>query len=160
MNVADELKKLQELHQSGALSDEEFAAGMDAVFAGGATANEIECLDREWQLERERYTVTGKLGKRYFPSRAMSFLYGLANVGFGIVWITYGASTGAPFHFLLLGVLAILGGFAVSAYLFSRAIAHERAFERYQRRRAMVFAKRREIEPELGSEQESTSRHQ
>jgi hypothetical protein len=38
MNIADELRKLQELHQTGALSDEEFAQAKAAVLSGTASA--------------------------------------------------------------------------------------------------------------------------
>ena len=37
MNVADELKKLQELHQSGGLSDAEFARAKEAILRGAAS---------------------------------------------------------------------------------------------------------------------------
>jgi hypothetical protein len=38
MNIADELRKLQELHRTGALSDEEFAQAKAAVLSGTAPA--------------------------------------------------------------------------------------------------------------------------
>jgi hypothetical protein len=74
MNLADELRKLEELHRSGALTDEEFAAAKARVLAGEPAGtgpagegvmreqldelrlqNEVDRLDREWQMERERY---------------------------------------------------------------------------------------------------------
>ena len=36
MNIADELRKLQELHSSGALTDEEFAQAKAAVLEGAS----------------------------------------------------------------------------------------------------------------------------
>jgi hypothetical protein len=67
MNIADELRKLQALHHSGALTDDEFAAAKAAVLAGQARGeesageqamqrqldelkleNELARLDREW----------------------------------------------------------------------------------------------------------------
>jgi len=38
MNVADELNKLQELHQSGGLSDEEYARAKEAILRAAASA--------------------------------------------------------------------------------------------------------------------------
>ena len=37
MNIADELQKLQELHRTGALTDEEFATANAAVLAAKTT---------------------------------------------------------------------------------------------------------------------------
>src|SRR5262245_39381991 len=86
MNIADELRKLQDLHRSGVLTDEEFATAKAAVLAGNTTddragnepamhahleeiklQNEVARLDREWELEREQYMVAGKYGYRYIP---------------------------------------------------------------------------------------------
>jgi len=57
MNVADELEKLQQLHQSGGISDEEFAkakakllttptTGLDSLFGGG----DAEQQTRQWAM--------------------------------------------------------------------------------------------------------------
>jgi uncharacterized protein len=57
MNVADELQKLQELHKSGGISDEEFAqakakllttpaSGLDSLFGGGDTEQQT----RQWAM--------------------------------------------------------------------------------------------------------------
>src|ERR671923_326531 len=91
MDLADELRKLQDLHASGALTDEEFAAAKARVLAGEPAGtgpadegvmreqldelrlqNEVARLDREWELERERYMVAGRYGYRYVPTRGMS----------------------------------------------------------------------------------------
>ncbi len=67
MNVADELEKLQQLHQSGGISDEEFAkakakllttptGGLDSLFGGGEASNSRPasgpcfCTCRSWQV--------------------------------------------------------------------------------------------------------------
>jgi hypothetical protein len=152
MNIADDLKKLQDLHQSGGLTDEEFAAAKARVLAGGKSEsdphldeikrqNEIERLDREWQMERERYMVAGRYGQRYLPSRGMSVIGGIMIVGFGIVWTGMASSMGAPFFFPMFGVIFILAGIAVSLYTFLKAGAYEEAFRRYQMRRATLLAR-------------------
>ena len=58
MNVADELEKLQQLHQSGGISDEEFAkakakllttptSGLDSLFGSGGN---VEQQTRQWAM--------------------------------------------------------------------------------------------------------------
>ncbi len=42
MNIADELMKLQQLHESGALSDQEFAKAKDAVLSDTSSTVEAD----------------------------------------------------------------------------------------------------------------------
>ena len=147
MTIADELKKLQDLRASGGLTDEEFAAAKAAVLGNTDAApaleahlqNEVERLDREWQIECQRYMVQGKYGHTYLPNRGMSVLTGIVAVGFGVLWMTMTASMGAPPLFTLFGVLFIAIGIGVSIYTFSKANAYEQAQERYQRRRRALL---------------------
>jgi phage shock protein C len=39
MNISDEIKRLHELHQAGALSDSEFARAKEKVLSSGSTVN-------------------------------------------------------------------------------------------------------------------------
>src|SRR5262245_64098102 len=74
MTIADELRKLQELHDAGSLTDAEFAAAKAKVLSSQAAPssagtdqamrqhlqdikrqNEVEQLDRQWALERDQY---------------------------------------------------------------------------------------------------------
>jgi hypothetical protein len=166
MNIADELRKLEELHRSGALTDEEFAAAKARVLAGepgtagpaGGDAvqgqldelrlqNEVARLDREWELERPRYLIAGRYGYRYVPNRAMSLLGGVVIVGVGILWTAMASSMvggfgGVLFFFPLFGVLFILAGIGASVYSYSRAAQYEQAYANYQRRRAQLLAGR------------------
>jgi len=68
MNVADELQKLQELHQSGGISDEEFAqakakllttpaSGLDSLFGGGDTEQQT----RQWAMALHFSQLVGHL---------------------------------------------------------------------------------------------------
>jgi len=56
MDIADELKKLEELHQAGTLSDDEFAKAKAAVLARGATPPplppEAQAADRDRQTRQ------------------------------------------------------------------------------------------------------------
>jgi hypothetical protein len=162
MNIADELQKLQDLHRSGALTDEEFAAAKAAVLAGAPAAqdstrpgamqeelddlrleNEVARLDREWQLSRERYMVAGRYGNRYVPSRGQSVLGGVIVVAFGIFWTATAASMGAGL-FPLFGVIFILLGAGMSVYSYSKAGEYEEAYQKYQRRRAELLGQSRQ----------------
>jgi hypothetical protein len=162
MNIADELRKLQGLHQSEALSDEEFARAKRAVLerAEGAEPaagvvreeldhlrqqNELLQLDQDWDRERERYMVTGKHGHRYLPSKGMSVLGGAVVTGFGILWTIFAASFPTMDHapgvfglFPLFGVLFVLFGIGVSVYQYNKAGEYERAEARYRQRRREI----------------------
>jgi hypothetical protein len=162
VNIADELRKLQDLHQSGGLSDEEFARAKRAVLeraeggepAAGAVQeqlehlrqqNELLQLDQDWERERERYMVTGRYGRRYLPSKGMSVLGGVMITGFGILWTIFAASFPTMDHapgvfglFPLFGVLFVLFGIGVSVYSYNKAGEYERALARYHQRRREI----------------------
>jgi len=166
MSIADELRKLQDLHRTGALTDEEFAAAKAAVLAGGRPGsapgealqghielierqNEVARLDREWQSERERYMVAGRYGYRYIPTRGMSVLGGVAITAFGILWTVMAASmvglAGGVFAlFPLFGVLFTLMGIGVSVYSYTKAGQYEAAERAYRQRRARLMGEKTE----------------
>jgi DNA-directed RNA polymerase subunit RPC12/RpoP len=106
--------------------------------------NEIERLDREWHMGRERYMVKGKDGQISVPSTAGSLVGGLVAAGFGVAWTIFAASMGAPFFFPLFGVvfvvLAIAGTFSGA----SKADAYRRSQESYESRRRELLARLRE----------------
>jgi hypothetical protein len=169
MNIVDELQKLQALHRSGALTDEEFAAATASVLSGQASPaetgaagamqehldalklqNEVARLDREWELERERYLVAGRYGSRYAPSRGLSVFGGVAMIAFGIFWTAMAASTagglrGPATVLPWFGVLVIVCGAYMSVYLFNNANQYERAYQNYQRKRARLLGGGSEI---------------
>jgi hypothetical protein len=80
MGLADDLWKLQEMHQRGELSDDEYARAKAAVLAGTTPAEggqveelsrqmddiarrqEVADIDRAWDRERENYMATGTSG--------------------------------------------------------------------------------------------------
>jgi hypothetical protein len=156
---------LHDLRARGALTDEEFAAAKAAVIArgtdeGGPTVEpalyarlaelewqaEVARLDREWDLERERYLVSGRHGHRSVPSRGMSVLGGVVMVGFGAVWTALAASMRGPglFPLFLAGVVMILAGVGIGISTYSKAVAYERAQDDYRRRRSLLLEGRTE----------------
>src|SRR5262245_35455106 len=142
MSIADELLKLNRLHQEGMLTDEEFekakAAVLVAPLATPATEhleeirnqNEVAQLDREWQNERERYMIAGRYGARYVPNRATSLIGGIVIAGFGTLWTVMAMSMGAPGLFPLFGVIFVLAGIGMSVYSFIKAGEYEEAYWR------------------------------
>jgi hypothetical protein len=163
MNLSDELRKLQDLHRSGALTDDEFAAAKAAVLDKAAheapTAdvdavrqqvaelsldNAVARLDREWQLEREQYMIWGKYGARQVPTRSMSIVAGVIVAAFGTVWTVMalsfaGNAGGFADVFPMFGIVFILGGIGVAAYTYSKSVKYENAFQDYRRRREQLL---------------------
>ena len=163
MSLAEELRQLQELHQSGALTEEEFARAKGKALAGEVSdtlpadvpllshhleqiqhQNEIERLDREWEMERETYLVSGRYGSRSIPSAGGSLLGAAIIGGFGLFWTITAASMGAPAIFPIFGAVFILVGVGSALSSFGKAGEYEQAQERYQRRRAALLAQRGE----------------
>jgi hypothetical protein len=171
MNLADELRKLQELHQNGSLTDAEFAAAKAKVISQSETAskpstdlamqrhleeikaqNAVAQLDRQWELERDRYMVAGQYGVRHLPSKGLSLLGGIVITGFGIVWIAVASNVAGGFgggasFFPLFGLLFIAVGVGMSIYSFTKASQYEEAHARYRRRRAELLGDNPEAEP-------------
>ena len=155
MNIADEFKKLQELRESGTLSEEEFAAAkarvlaaekldngpaMDAHFDLLRRQNDVDRLDREWAVEREQYMLRSRHGQRYVPNRTMGIVVGVVAVVFGIYWMSMAMSSKHTPGFLpFFGLIPIAVGIGMAIYTFQKANQYEEAFARYQRRRARLL---------------------
>lgn len=109
--------------------------------------NELERLDREWQMEREGYMITGKYGRRYMPSRTGSLALGVVMIGFGIFWMSIATSMRAPSFFPLFGLVFI--GFAAYSGItgYSKASQREAAEDRHQAQRERLVQR---IQDSLG----------
>lgn len=168
MGLADELQKLEQLHRSGSLSDEEFAKAKAALLANPSTPadqhvsqhlsdqlaevryqNELTRIDREWQIEQQQYLVGDRYGRRQIPTAGMGI--GTAVVGgvFGLIWTVMAVSiTGSgpdfgPFAiskvvFPLFGVVFIAAAIGWGMYCHARAQKYEEALRAYQARRSKV----------------------
>lgn len=161
MNLSEELAKLQSLHWNGALTDEEFTRAKDRLLAKDGAAGspavsqrqelevELERIDREWNMERENYLVSGKHGTRHVPSKTGSIVGGIFVTMFSLFWIAMAIGiTGVmpnegPFSiakvaFPMFGVCFL--GFAIAAMMkgYSKAGQMELAEQAWQQRRAEV----------------------
>jgi hypothetical protein len=162
MKIADEIQKLQELHASGALTDVEFSQAKARVLNGQSSAftsstvpmndeklrhiqlqHEIAALDREWQIEREKYFVTGRYGSRFIPTEVSSLVGALVIGGFGIFWTISAASAGAPPFFSVFGVVFVVLGVGSCLNSYRKAGEYQKAEQRYDQRRSKLTSQMR-----------------
>lgn len=113
MNLIDEIKQLQALHDNGTLNDEEFARAKSVLLANPPqeTAqasnsaieqeltqirfqSELERLDREWAQEREKYMVTSKSGAKSVPDAGGTVLGAIAA---GALLLVFAIMSGSVF---------------------------------------------------------------
>jgi hypothetical protein len=170
MGLADELQKLDQLRRDGVLSDAEFAQAKARLLAGEAAPadpslgqhladqlaevryqNELARIDREWEMERERYLIRGRYGRRDVPTTAMAVGIGLVSGIGGLLWLVMAvAITGsapdvgpfliAKYVFPLFGVAFIIGGIAWAFHVYSQAQKYQAAYKTHQDRKASVMA--------------------
>jgi hypothetical protein len=167
MSIADELQKLEELRRHGSLSEDEFArakalllseAACPAAPPGRTLAdpvselryqNELARVDREWAMEREKYFVAGRYGRRQLPTKGMGVGVAAVSGVFGVMWtilaivITGSAPDFGPFAvakvvFPLFGVGFVVAGISFGAYCYSRSQEYEKAHAAYQSRRNAI----------------------
>ena len=154
MSISDEIQKLDQLRRDGTLSSEEFELAKRQVLGGTHDAadsdqlediklqNEVAQLDREWELAREDYLVSGRYGARHFPSKVNSVLGAVAMVAFGIFWSSLVASIPAPGFVSLVGYGIILFAVYFGISRFMKAHRYEEDQARYKRRRKVLLSKK------------------
>ncbi len=103
-------------------------------------------LDRQWELEREQFYVTGKHGHRHLPTEGGSIVGGIVITVFGAIWtaITCGMAGMAANHsgpgmlvgiFPLFGVAFIAFGIWNAFSSYNKADAYKKAEANYRRQR-------------------------
>ncbi len=165
MSLPDEIRKLEELRQSGTLSEFEFSDAKAALIRGASATsetqsekyladqlaeikhnNELVKIDKDWEIEREQYLLYGRYGKKLPPSTALATQYFFGSA-FGIFWtimavsITGNAPNEGPFAiakigFPLFGIIFTIGLVAYGIHIHSRAKQYEKALANYKTRRA------------------------
>jgi len=166
VGLVDELLRLEQLHQRGTLSREEFERAKlklleseqpdatDRVTRSLEEANyqaELARIDREWEMERRQYMMTGRYGRSYVPTEGSSLLGLIVGGGFAVVWtigacIMFGAFSsgpvgGSPFGFFaaifpIFGVLFIILMVTQGLRGITKSQQYRDAEKRYQSRRA------------------------
>ncbi len=151
-HLSDEIIRLQELHASGVLTDDEFARAKAAVIAQGDDASdslsqirfesELARVDREWELERETYMVTGKYGARHVPSEGGGLVAIFLGGGFMLFWTVTAYSAGAPAILPLFGIVGLIALVCMGVAGMDKAGQYREAEIRYQNRRAELIARK------------------
>ena len=102
--------------------------------------NELERLDREWEMKKELYYVSGKHGSRSRPSPVGAVVVGIIGLVFMSFWISTTSSIGAPSFFPIFGVIGIcILIFNVVSNL-NKAESLKRAEETYEHQRSSLLA--------------------
>ena len=169
MGIADELQKLEQLRLSGSLTDEEFGRAKTQLLAAPPTPtnvevssflenqmaeiryqNELARIDREWEIERQKFQMVGRSGRVFIPTIgtgiATAFVGGFVGVFLIMVAITTIAAA-ASFGFdsglfsIMTIVLPLIGAFIIiwaigrGFYCCILAQNYNAAFNAYKRRR-------------------------
>jgi len=101
--------------------------------------NELEQLDRSWDIYREGALVRGKNGHVSEPSAGSSIIGGIVMIAFGIFFAVQAGSMGAPGIFPFFGVVMVLMA------VFSMVKGSARASEFSSRQQQYEFTRRRLI---------------
>jgi preprotein translocase subunit SecF len=107
--------------------------------------NQLEQLDREWMLQRESFMISSKNGGKHLPTGG-SAIGGIFAAAFGVVWIVFASSMGAPAIFPLFGVFFIIFAVFGAVNTTNKATSYRNAHQRYQ-------AHRRELQHRLSREE-------
>lgn len=102
--------------------------------------NELERIDREWEMARQSMLVKGKDGHTSEPSAASSVIGGLIAAGFGVFFAVGSGSIGAPFIFPLVGVIVILFGLYTAITGPEKASEFEQRKSLHQQQRGKLLA--------------------
>jgi hypothetical protein len=175
MGIASEIQKLEQLRLIGTLTDEEFAKAKSNLLATPSRAavneagpyleeqfaelhaqNELARLDRDWDIERQRYQIMGRYGLMYTPTVGTALATAVIGAAFGIfwtalgftmtnVWSAFGLLNEGPFlviNFIvpLLGILFTIGAIWRGVYYWLLAQNHATAYRVYQQRRDKLLS--------------------
>jgi DNA-directed RNA polymerase subunit RPC12/RpoP len=98
--------------------------------------SQLDRLDHQWMLERERYMVHDKHGHRRFPSKVGSVLIGVLVIGFAVFWMAIAARHGG---------LPVLFGFLFIAVAIFALVTNMRKADQYERRRRQYERRRDQL---------------
>lgn len=160
MALTDELRKLEDLHRNGALTDAEYAAAKAVVITGSHAAGaeamrtaagaglgcpdriraQLERLDREWELRRASLLEYRRSDVGRPPSKSAGVILLLLSIAFGALSLSFEAAMadrGGPvlLLFLMPAVLSVTG-----VVMVARAVRYERELADHLRRRGKLEA--------------------
>ncbi len=102
--------------------------------------NEIEKLDREFAMERERHLVSGKDGTKQEPSSISAIIGGVLAIVFAIFWMGGASSAGAPPFFSAFGIIFIVAALVMIITSVAKSSSLDNARSRYESQRALLEA--------------------
>ena len=179
MGIADDLHKLEQLRQSGSLTDTEFQRAktillenppainanpmspfVEEQLAQVRFQNELERIDREWEIERDQFRMTGRRGRTYIPTIGTGIGMAIGGGFFGVFWTVIAVMMASvfpdqpPFNimkfaFPVIGVIFTVLVVCKGITACVRAQKHNDAFLEYKERRSRVTS------PEKSGESES-----
>jgi len=97
--------------------------------------NEVEQLDREWQMKRQTLLVRGKYGDTSVPSAAGALIGSAVAVVVGCLWMAVTGTAGAPAPFVLFGLLFIAVAIIGALTSVGKAANYREAEQDYLRQR-------------------------
>jgi Short C-terminal domain len=167
MNLADELKKLDDLRWRGTLTDDEFQRAKERLLSEApapapvATPRDVEeaddeltRLDRAWGAERQQHVTIGRNGQPIDPD-GINPLVPMVFVGvFGVFWtamaisITSGAPDFGPFA--IAKVMFPLFGCAFIAFAVYTGIKGQKKVNEYKAAKSRYLEKRRKLLEKTG----------
>ncbi|WP_372717560.1 hypothetical protein [Novipirellula sp.] len=112
------------------------------------TANQkIADLDRQWELQRNDFMITGKNGRTHLPTEGTAMVGGIVAVVFGGFWtvMAFAITSRSPFGmakiFPLFGLVFIAVGIFGAIHASNKASEYKRAKRRYESERARLKRK-------------------
>jgi hypothetical protein len=106
--------------------------------------SELESLDRQWMLDRDRFKVKGQDGHYSVPGQAGSIAGMILAAVFGVFWTVTAASMGAPGLFPLFGIVFVIAAIAGGIASLKKADAYQRNHKSYEVERKMLLHRLRE----------------
>lgn len=97
--------------------------------------NELERLDREWQVDSQRFMVADKHGNSRPPNAIGGIFVAVVGVVFGIFWISQASRMGAPGFLPLFGLVFIGAAVFGAIRSMAKSSGMSQARNGYERRR-------------------------
>jgi len=154
VNIADELKALENLHQNGTLTDEEFARAKHELLAWSNSSseeqtaqqraearfqNELNQIDREWESDREKFYIKLRGQRRQLPTVGMALRTAALGCVAGLGWTVFTIAIGEPFGcFSVWVVIVAVFGVGYGIHIYFRAQEYAKALAAYQSRRNAI----------------------
>lgn len=169
MRIVSELEKLDEMHRSGVLSDEEFTQAKTHLLqnpegvSSALTQQQMavielrldrERIEREWLAEQEKHMLVNRYGGRSLPkeSDSFSFIGPIILIVIVVIFaiLSTGRNLGIGFLFAIPGVCGIVAICVVETMMQAKAQEYRKAKEQYLHRRSELERRLEEAKREAG----------